>query len=188
VVWRAWILFQSNKTLRAFLFFSMIVDTALNLADCVWFEFKIGIELEGERTALDWLAVAICLCVNFLATVLIAWKAWAQHRTFTGSSLAKRSCHTGSIKIFLLLIESGAIYCGIQLLNLAIVIAASVSPRISQSFRFQLANAIIGAISLVAAPLYPITVFLLVQTNNSPVVETFHHTQNQAGTRNLETN
>ncbi|KAF9028618.1 hypothetical protein BDP27DRAFT_1350068 [Rhodocollybia butyracea] len=183
VVWRAWILFQNNKFWRKFLLFILAVDIILNLADCIWFEFKITIELEGQRTALDWIAIVINICVNFCATMMIGWKAWAHHRTLAGSFFEKRSCHAGSIKILLLWIESGAVYCFIQTLYLATNVIASVSPVISQSFRFQLANAIIGTISLISAPLYPITVFLLIQTNGSPIVETFHHTQNQVETQ-----
>ncbi|KAI0787299.1 hypothetical protein C8Q74DRAFT_1196513, partial [Fomes fomentarius] len=59
-----------------------------------------------------WAFAASCvsLCTNIIATLLIAYKAWA-HWKFVRSHLSTGSTRQRVEKVLLLLVESGALYC-----------------------------------------------------------------------------
>ncbi|KAJ3816870.1 hypothetical protein F5880DRAFT_1735014 [Lentinula raphanica] len=111
VVWRAWILLQHDNIRRLALGCLMVANTAVNIADCIWENVNLEVEIATNTSTLDWVSNMLSLLVNFCATSLIALKARSQHRMMHDASLHKK---THAQHILLLLVESGAIYCVIQ--------------------------------------------------------------------------
>ncbi|KAJ4488998.1 hypothetical protein C8J55DRAFT_506762 [Lentinula edodes] len=164
VVWRAWILFQDEKFWKISLAVLMIANIGVNVADCIWGNIELSVEI-ASSTTLDWLSSIISLTVNIFATFLIAFKAWNHHRFMAAVSIRKR---TRSESILLLLIESGAIYCGIQSVY-AVFILLDVYTVVD--IGFSQAMNVITAMSIVAAACYPIAVIILVHNENSLITE-----------------
>ncbi|GAW02623.1 hypothetical protein LENED_004288 [Lentinula edodes] len=149
VVWRAWILFRDGKFWKISLAALMIANIGVNVADCIWGNIELSVEI-ASSTTLDWLSSIISLIVNIFATILIAFKAWNYHRFMSAVSIRKR---TRSENILLLLIESGAIYCGIQSVY-GVFILLDVYTVVGTGF--SQAMDVITAMSIVAAACYPV--------------------------------
>ncbi|KAJ4488986.1 hypothetical protein C8J55DRAFT_506739 [Lentinula edodes] len=171
VVWRAWILFRDGKFWKVSLAALMIANIGINVADCIWGNIELSVEI-ASSTTLDWLSSIISLIVNIFATILIAFKAWNYHRFMSAVSIRKR---TRSENILLLLIESGAIYCGIQSVY-GVFILLDVYTVVDSGF--SQAMDVITAMSIVAAACYPVAVIILVHNENSLIteIETFQET------------
>jgi hypothetical protein len=84
-----------------------------------------------------------------------------------------------SVRLMLLLIESGAIFCFLQLLDMVVNILYATLPVEQATSKWNLSVAAINMIFSAASALYPVAVFILIHTNNSTVVETFHLTQSR---------
>ncbi|KAJ3984376.1 hypothetical protein F5890DRAFT_51177 [Lentinula detonsa] len=170
VAWRAWILFQHDRLWRCALVVLMVANIGVNIADCIWGDIELKVEVAGSTT-LDWLSSILSLVVNLLATLLIAFKAWKHHRFMTEALLRRR---TRAQSMLLLLVESGAIYCAIQSVY-AVFILLDVYTVVDVGFS-QAMN-IITAMSIVAAACYPVAVIILIHKDSSPIVEieTFDH-------------
>ncbi|ETW80411.1 hypothetical protein HETIRDRAFT_101569 [Heterobasidion irregulare TC 32-1] len=82
-------------------------------------------------------------------TSIIAWRAW-QHRKFIKSQLGEGTARTNAEKILSLLIESGAIYCCIWAVYLAIYYGLRTAMFIPQSILVQL------------VAIYPLTIIIIV--------------------------
>ncbi|KAJ4491000.1 hypothetical protein J3R30DRAFT_3694966 [Lentinula aciculospora] len=163
VVWTAWVMFQYDKLWRLALVVLMIANIGVNIADCIWGDIELNIEV-ASFTTLDWLSSIISLAVNIFATLLIAFKAWNHHRFMTTLFLRKR---TRAQNILLLLVESGAMYCAIQSVY-AVFILLDVYTVVDVGFS-QAMN-IITAMSIVAAACYPVAVIILIRKDSSPIV------------------
>ncbi|KAJ3973015.1 hypothetical protein EV361DRAFT_867253 [Lentinula raphanica] len=75
VVWRAWILLQHDNIRRLALGCLMVANTAVNIADCIWENVNLEVEIATNTSTLDWVSNMLSLLVNFCATSLIALKA-----------------------------------------------------------------------------------------------------------------
>ncbi|KIK51271.1 hypothetical protein GYMLUDRAFT_50682 [Collybiopsis luxurians FD-317 M1] len=172
VTWRAWVLFQEIKLLKLLLAFLMVANIGINLADCIWEELEINIAFLNSAI-LDWLSLGISLFVNLFSTSLITWRAWDHYRIMARASIHRRSPVQN---VLLLLIESGAIFCAVQLADLPLTVL-NTNPEVT--FPTQLAFYTMNAITVVAETLYPVAVIILIHRNSSPVIETFHYTVSQ---------
>ncbi|KAF9063450.1 hypothetical protein BDP27DRAFT_1335124 [Rhodocollybia butyracea] len=130
VVWRAWILLSHNRFWQSVLVLLTVINIIINVVDCIadafFLIFSEGYNpnsppakldlmqnlIENHSGVLDLISVLTSLLVNAVATSLIGWKAWTHHKSMRKAAIYKRA---HSIKILLLLIESGAIFCAIQL-------------------------------------------------------------------------
>ncbi|KAF5374045.1 hypothetical protein D9757_010053 [Collybiopsis confluens] len=165
VVWRAWVLFQSSKSLKFALAFLMFANIGVNVADCIWGDLEVKIETSGT-SVLDWLSGIVSLAVNMFATGLISWMGWRHRRMKTNAAIHKRS---RAENILLLLIESGAVYCAVQLIYSVFVLLQTywyTSPSTALH--------IITSVGIISSAWYPVAVIILVNEGSSPVVETFH--------------
>ncbi|KAJ3770908.1 hypothetical protein FB446DRAFT_129463 [Lentinula raphanica] len=179
VAWRAWILFQQEKFWRLALVALMVANIGVNIADCIWGDIELQVEVVGSTT-LDWLSSTLSLAVNLCATFLIALKAWNHHRFLTDAFLHKK---TRAQRVLLLLVESGAVYCAIQSVY-EIFILLDIYTVVDTGFS-QAMN-VITAMSIVVAACYPIAVIILIHKDISPIVEletaTFNRTKVNFGT------
>ncbi|KAE9404919.1 hypothetical protein BT96DRAFT_916580 [Gymnopus androsaceus JB14] len=178
VSWRAWVLFTNNKLMRFILAVLMGVNIGINVADSI--EDSIVQAALGNAAGpilLDWVAPGISLAVNIFATLSIGWKACSHYRFMKEASIHRRS---HAIKVLLLLIESGTIFCIIQSLYIALVTFSGDSGLQLQEL-YHAVNIIFFGI---AVPWYPVAVIILVLSNNSPVAEvaSFHLSVTQPGT------
>jgi len=180
VVWRAWILFQDDKLWKLLLAVLMFANIAINIADCIWDNIEVTIEVSSS-TILDWLSGLISLAVNIIATLLIAWKAWTHHSTMVDALVHRR---TRVVNILLLLVESGAVYCGIQSVYVVFILLDTYT---AVDLGFSQAMEIITAMSIVVAAFYPISVIILIRTGSSAIVETYYHHETKAGSGSRET-
>ncbi|KAF9064675.1 hypothetical protein BDP27DRAFT_1405225 [Rhodocollybia butyracea] len=154
VVWRACSLFQQDRFWRLVLVVLMIANIGINVADCIWSDLHPNFQYKA--TILDWLSLVLSLVVNMVATILFACKAWKHHWYIAGLIGGLTHKVTRAENILNLLIESGAIFCAIQCINIIItvldaynVIASSWPPEIIQ------------AIAAVAFAWYPVAVIIL---------------------------
>ncbi|KAF9070246.1 hypothetical protein BDP27DRAFT_1420128 [Rhodocollybia butyracea] len=167
--WRAWVLLPHDKMWRLALAAVMICNIGLNLADSIFDIFVIDTEISGVFVVLDWLSIAFSLLVNMLATTLIGWKAWAHYRTMGDTSTWRNSRVT---KLLLLFIESGALFLVIQLFALV----GELGNMLDTTGAFILVAEVASAFLNIFSVLYPIGIVILIHSDKSPVVETFHYT------------
>ncbi|KIK54863.1 hypothetical protein GYMLUDRAFT_249207 [Collybiopsis luxurians FD-317 M1] len=175
VAWRAWILSQKSRFWKVLLAGMTICNTVLNIADCIWANVTLHEMLSLQFGPLDWLSLTFSLAINLISTLLISWKAWKHYSNLSGSSYTANR----TLKLLLLLVESGGIFCLLQLANLIFDIF-DTSPVISAEFSFNIASLVFNNTLIGFSALYPIAVFLLIQSNTSPVIETFHSSQSPA--------
>ncbi|KIK53005.1 hypothetical protein GYMLUDRAFT_250717 [Collybiopsis luxurians FD-317 M1] len=182
VAWRAWKLFQHEKLWKIVLLSLLLANVGINIADCIWNEIDIVQESTGigQRSTLDWLSPTMSLAINLCATLMITWKTWNHHRMMADSS----HIQSRAINILLVLIESGVIFCLIQVvyLSLNVVDMDTSDGTAASSLTFQLALEAVTGLQIIAAPLYPLAVFILIGIESSPVMETIHLTQESNGT------
>ncbi|KIK51366.1 hypothetical protein GYMLUDRAFT_50601 [Collybiopsis luxurians FD-317 M1] len=176
VVWRAWVLFQQERLWKIALVLSMIVNIGIQLADCILDDININVFTSNSSTILDWLSLVVSLVVNMLATGLISWKAWNHYHSMKAAAVYRK---TRALNILLLLIESGAIYCTLQVLYTVVTLLNTYGPA-NNSVLF-LAYQIIGVIFDLVSAWYPIAVVILINMRDSAVVETFHIHQTMEG-------
>ncbi|KAF5392360.1 hypothetical protein D9757_001589 [Collybiopsis confluens] len=170
VAWRAYVLLQHARIWRMILCILALANIALNIVDCVIDDLEITRVFAGDFSVLDWLSTVLSLSVNLFATSMIAWKAWNYHKIRSAASIRQKS---RALRIMLLLIESGAIFCVVQAVYFPFQLIGIQATAIS-SYSFRVANLAVGSVWTSASALYPITVFILIQTHNSPVAETVH--------------
>ncbi|KAE9383120.1 hypothetical protein BT96DRAFT_928974 [Gymnopus androsaceus JB14] len=171
VTWRAWVLFQDKKLWRFGLAFFMIANIGINIADCIWADVEATVE-NTSITILDSLSSMISLFINIFATLLIAWRAWNHHRILKQASIQHR---TPVQSILLLLIESGAMFCAVQV-SLGVVLLLETY-TIGRDFTLLMGGNVMISVSAIASALYPVAVIILVSKDKSPIIETLNYTQ-----------
>ncbi|KIK57917.1 hypothetical protein GYMLUDRAFT_45729 [Collybiopsis luxurians FD-317 M1] len=122
----------------------------------------------GDWLILDWSSTLLSLVVNIFATGLIARKAWNHHHIVTEAAFRKR---TRAQNILLLLIESGTIYCVIQLAYTASTLCTIYADL---TFGALQVLTIVNDIFIVTVACYPVAVIILINKDQSPVLETLH--------------
>ncbi|KIK65156.1 hypothetical protein GYMLUDRAFT_39553 [Collybiopsis luxurians FD-317 M1] len=171
VVWRAWVFFQRACFPKFTLAFLTTVNMGINIANCILVNLEVTRVLPPGVKVMGWLSGLISLIVNIFATGLIAWKAWNHHRIMLEVGFYKRSRVQN---ILLLLIESGAIYCAIQM---AYTVTLLINTHTAADSGFSNIFYLISGIGCVSIAWYPVAVIILINQDSSPVIETFHVTQ-----------
>ncbi|KAF9063179.1 hypothetical protein BDP27DRAFT_1451391 [Rhodocollybia butyracea] len=184
VAWRAWVIWDRDKhtprVLAALMVANVGEETQVYYPDLVYLNtqrrFKgtniAGCALNssmrtdetGPASTLAWVSNALSLVVNALSTGLIGISAW-QHYQLLKS--ATRGGRTHVQKMLLLLTESGAIFCVIQLLYVILQVqdVNAPSPRSLVTYFFN----VIAAILTIFSALYPVCVFVILRTGYSTV-------------------
>ncbi|KAF5346140.1 hypothetical protein D9758_009981 [Tetrapyrgos nigripes] len=111
VVWRAWVLYSQNMTVRASLAFCMIGSFVATIIDVV-ISIREVPRTHEEREGLGTLGFFLpLLATNLVATSLVAYRVW-QHRAWW-SELASATRISGasmSEKILVIILESGILF------------------------------------------------------------------------------
>lgn len=112
VVWRAWIIWDRNLFVRIALGVSLLgtAVTSVILAVFNVLSYEKGKGANYSRTEVNLLGTFGLLFTNFGCTALIAIKAW-QYRRSIKASLYSGDTRTRVENVFILLVESGALYC-----------------------------------------------------------------------------
>ncbi|KIK61447.1 hypothetical protein GYMLUDRAFT_243623 [Collybiopsis luxurians FD-317 M1] len=165
VVWRAWVLLQDNKIWRWVLIILMVTNILVSIADCIWDVIEAQLVLKAFPT-LDWLSNGISIVINFVATGLIAWKARAHYEMMKESSIQRKS-HV--MKILLLFIESGGVFCAVQVLSLILSLIISYDAVDTLSLPYSEAYYAISSLSFVLYAWYPPGIIMLIHAKKSPV-------------------
>ncbi|KAF5353847.1 hypothetical protein D9758_010557 [Tetrapyrgos nigripes] len=162
VVWRAWVLFPRNLTVRIVLTLCMIGSTVGILVDAGRGAVRIlgdpGTTNTGQApgSPAEGLIMTLPLFItNAIATLLIGYKAHI-HRQDMGRNLA--SCSSSVIKVqkvLLLLVESGVAYC-------ILWICYSVTSFLNGAVKSTASYEILGVAMPLLSGLYPIVVILIV--------------------------
>ncbi|KAI0754092.1 hypothetical protein C8Q80DRAFT_345519 [Daedaleopsis nitida] len=126
VWWRAWVIWQGNRIVRALCIILLICTFALGVADTsqsctqahgfsaalaaanTGLTFPVGTLFQGDATGIA--TCVLSLVTNFAATAVIGYKAW-QHRRLIAKHLRLRSRRSQVERVLALIVESGVIYC-----------------------------------------------------------------------------
>ncbi|KIK61396.1 hypothetical protein GYMLUDRAFT_243574 [Collybiopsis luxurians FD-317 M1] len=174
VVWRAWVLFRS-KMWKGLLAIVMGANIVINIADCIYDNIQSSDQATAVSTGtnnVDAISIGISLGTNILAMVMIVVKARIHFRFLRQASSASWR-QSRPLNMMLLLIECGAVFCAFQLLA---VIAFGLN-TLPGGFGFVTFVTVAEYLFNLVSALYPVAVFILIHTDNSPVNQTFHSTQ-----------
>ncbi|EIM82748.1 uncharacterized protein STEHIDRAFT_160376 [Stereum hirsutum FP-91666 SS1] len=132
VIWRAWLLCgpKARRWIWAISVLTLVAESVLAVYKPAvdphyWTQFFAGITIEGatqansftDGTYLRPLYAAYCLTLltNVWPTMIIGYKAWTHQKLIAGTSVEHGS---RALRILVLLVESGAIYCVIWAIHL----------------------------------------------------------------------
>ncbi|KIK58758.1 hypothetical protein GYMLUDRAFT_262333 [Collybiopsis luxurians FD-317 M1] len=117
VIWRAWVLLPNSRLWKILLTILMIANMGLLITGCVEDDIDTQEVLQGGSASFDWISLIVSCVINMLVTLFILWKWWVYQKAMKALSFrGNSSVH----KILLLLIESGGIFCAVQLLSVII--------------------------------------------------------------------
>ncbi|THU78316.1 hypothetical protein K435DRAFT_876759 [Dendrothele bispora CBS 962.96] len=159
VVWRAWVLFPQSPAVKTGLSICLIGSFVGAFVDAGLIAKRLMIDLSDLGKATDALILVVPLCfTNFIATVLIGYKAWC-HRQDIQNNLELTHRPLSKVqKILKLLVESSILY-------LAIWIGYGVA-QLSDS-GIELASQIYATIMPEITAVYPLFVILVVARENA---------------------
>ncbi|KAE9390118.1 hypothetical protein BT96DRAFT_980408 [Gymnopus androsaceus JB14] len=169
VVWRAWIIGGGHKVFKYIMALLMAANIGANLADAILDDTSTL----GGPLALDYVSSFVSLAVNLLGTGIIGFTAWQHKKSINQASTTGRTKKSSIEIILLFLLQSGAAFCAIQLVYAVVQIlpASSASDLLLVTVMTAICNG--------AAVLYPLAVFIMVNTIDTPFVETFYDTKAQ---------
>ncbi|EEB92435.1 hypothetical protein MPER_09054 [Moniliophthora perniciosa FA553] len=191
VLWRAWVLcgLESKRLLRISLFF--LVWCTLTVTCTI--ALRLSLELtSSEAPKFKTLTRAIDVCqvgnqiasfsTNFIATLIIALKAWRYRRMVLPELWAVgKKKGTGGERVLVLLVESGLFYC---VSGVVVLVASLIRLRVGTL------GTIYTPVHVQIAGIYPIIVVLLVNQGKSLDQTVFCDTTvdaPQAPTQDVET-
>ncbi|KAE9383646.1 hypothetical protein BT96DRAFT_929672, partial [Gymnopus androsaceus JB14] len=112
VVWVAWVIWPRNRGFHCVLAILMLVDIGLSFAIAIPSSENTLVVLKATTNTLDWVKMLCSFLVNVIATLAIGYQGWKHHQSMQIISFPNQ--RTQVVAIFLLLVESGAIFGFIQ--------------------------------------------------------------------------
>ncbi|KAE9400310.1 hypothetical protein BT96DRAFT_653136 [Gymnopus androsaceus JB14] len=170
VIWRACAVWPHKKILSYGLITFMVSNIAVNVANCI----AQDIHLDSTTVIiLESAAILISFGVNLTATSAIGAKIWFHHRATRFLYSNRKQKHSPTIRILLLLIESGVLFCIAQLWLAVFQVFFTQKPATFSAFTqtFLIVNEFWNGI----LPIYPVAVLILLNLNRLPLEETIHH-------------
>jgi len=169
VVWRAWVLFPEKQWVMVGPLFALLATVAIIVTNLVVTMLDVTGSLNAGKgslvSKLDVSIIALSMATNLLATLLITYKLW-DHRKFIGNlGLQKRRSPVQNILI--VLVESGVIYCGLQLASLLL----SLLP-VAQDSASDYASQVCHAFYTQLSAMYPALIVVIVNQHRS-IVDTY---------------
>ncbi|GLB35702.1 hypothetical protein LshimejAT787_0212670 [Lyophyllum shimeji] len=176
VIWRTWVLFPDQPWARLVpcaLFVGTVCSAlAYQVIDLV--VPSIASDAVAERLSnidvqLYGASIGLSLASNAVSTLLIFYRLWGHLRYSRKVGLRRMSTSPVS-RVMLILVESGVVYCAIQVANLLLFLlpADPYSPR-------DVANNSLGQSATAVTAMYPAIIVVLV-TRQRSMVETFGFT------------
>ncbi|KAF8064093.1 hypothetical protein FPV67DRAFT_1503500 [Lyophyllum atratum] len=169
VIWRAWVLFPEEWWMMVIPVALLVASIASGLAYVALMSSVATFVAVSNREPVPAMKLvtanmALSLATNVAATVLIAYKLWS-HRKIVGVN--KHGSLSAVQKILVMLIESGIIYCGVQLARLILY----CSPGTLLSTRYFVSEVAVD-LATVATGIYPTLVIMFVNQQRT-IVECF---------------
>ncbi|KAF8063154.1 hypothetical protein FPV67DRAFT_230920 [Lyophyllum atratum] len=161
VVWRAWAVFPYQRWLMLGPLALLLGTSASGFAHLVLTSSDnvLAAEQFGRQAIAQNLFnafLALSLATNALATFLMAYKLWTHRKSLRRLGLRQKTSPAQTVLI--LLTESGAIYCGLQLINLVM----EFLPNASLSSTTDYVNSVILGIYISFTAMYPTMIAVLV--------------------------
>ncbi|KAJ3745331.1 hypothetical protein DFH05DRAFT_1006065 [Lentinula detonsa] len=162
VAWRTCNIWTKPKILRYLLAMLMAGNIVANIVDVV---IDAVTDAANREITMDYVATSFSFAVNLLCTSLIFLKAWSYFQNFRVRPLDAGQSHsyTDLKRILTLLIESGIIFCSIQLISILV----QIFTYHQETYALRIWNLALGMTRNAAAVLYPLAVFLIVNLNLS---------------------
>ncbi|KIK53711.1 hypothetical protein GYMLUDRAFT_926557 [Collybiopsis luxurians FD-317 M1] len=187
-MWRAWVMWQNNNYVRGMLMLLFVGNFVTQVCDEIFDHLTLAGTLEHEPSFFtihwDLASAVVSLAVNLSTTALIGYKAWEYRNQFRTLGLGHHKL-TISQQVLLLWIESGVIFCALQILWVAFQFLDTQSTSVTV---FNVIAVIVVQILFAAGGLYPIAVFIMVNLKMSMVEEITFNTANsmQANTQRVD--
>jgi len=163
IVWRAWAIWVEKSNIKCSLFILLLLDIGVTIADIITdAEFDTNPNTRPIPTeTLDWVGIVLSLTVNIVATLLIAYRAWAHHRSIQTFAPNRK---TQVEMILFLVVESGAIFGVVQIFSIVFqaldVHATPLSP-------IDTASTFVQGLYAYSAAINPVALIILVQTGST---------------------
>ncbi|KAL1702532.1 hypothetical protein EV121DRAFT_293222 [Schizophyllum commune] len=178
VVWRAWILWPSNKAVKVALIVSVVSTIAGNFSEFAYSYSKYKaaaytahFPVERDNYIRVFLFILPVVWTNILVTVLIAFKV-REYRIEIKSYLG-RTTKTRVERFLVLLVESGCVYSAIWLAYFAISLADSsglIPASDLPGFGSWDIWAVFAAVMPMTAGVYPTIVIIISTVQSSPTI------------------
>ncbi|KAF9062615.1 hypothetical protein BDP27DRAFT_1336419 [Rhodocollybia butyracea] len=163
IAWRASAVWVGNQAVNWILVVFLLADIAVSVVDII-VDSRSDLSANSNSNSivtLDGIVFVVSLSVNLAATCLIGFRAWTYRNSMRAISIRRKKSRVEGI--FLLLVESGAIYALLQIINIIIreldVKEANLSP-------IGYAGESVEQLNIYAAALNPVVIFILVQTQD----------------------
>ncbi|KAE9395568.1 hypothetical protein BT96DRAFT_922766 [Gymnopus androsaceus JB14] len=169
VAWRAWVIWPGSKIIQYTLITLMFGNIVLNLAGNIFQNVQMDFVTSNS---LSMVAIFISLGVNITATAMIGLKIWYHHRTTRILHWSKKRTFSPAGRILLLLVESGALFCIVQLITAILNILNNYTALLSS---LQFAYLILIQFFLGLTSIYPMVIMILISLDQSALDETFQH-------------
>ncbi|KAE9410065.1 hypothetical protein BT96DRAFT_1012321 [Gymnopus androsaceus JB14] len=166
VTWRAWSIWADNRLVKGCLIILAVANFVINIIDCIFDD--IALKSFWATSSWDTAAAFISASLNLVATLFIAYKAWEHHR-LVKIWIDHRRTNVENILIFF--VESGSIYCLLQMVySILILLTANSPPEITPII---IARSIVIEFFTAASALYPLSVIIIVNLEWSPLDNSF---------------
>ncbi|KIK56420.1 hypothetical protein GYMLUDRAFT_76152 [Collybiopsis luxurians FD-317 M1] len=173
VCWRAHVIWNGPKYVKHVLTILMIVNAVLDIADAIMDDVTTA-----EFVVLDSVSSFVSFGVNLLATFMITVTAWKFYWSIRDLRYARTGINLR--KLLLFLIESGSIFCVIQL-----VYALIQLPSLESTPALTLAIYLIGCLCNISAVLYPLAVIAFIDVLNSSMTDPSYLSETIANTKTV---
>ncbi|KAE9389235.1 hypothetical protein BT96DRAFT_1003418 [Gymnopus androsaceus JB14] len=162
VLWRAWSIWDVRSKCKRFWLGSvtillMVGNIGIHIADASIDNIGL-VSLSSGAALLDWLSLVVSLIVNIFATFLIGLKAWHLSQEF--KNIHHPTGYFQIKKILLILVESGLVFCLIQVL-FAVFNGVDVGNENLLSAT-SLVYSMIIAVANGCAALYPVALIIII--------------------------
>ncbi|KAE9407594.1 hypothetical protein BT96DRAFT_107979 [Gymnopus androsaceus JB14] len=169
VSWRAKVVWSGAKLVQCGLLLVLVAAIGVNLTDSIFGNLNIN-TLGNSATNLDFASLFVSFAVNWTATLMVTVKFW-KHRQAV-KFLYKNPSQSQSLTILLALVESGIIFCLVQLFYAIWTVIDFFSVEnspVDMTYRVidRMFNAVVA--------LYPMVVIILVNVKKLPLEETFYY-------------
>ncbi|KAG6828070.1 hypothetical protein H0H92_009372 [Tricholoma furcatifolium] len=169
VVWRAWVLFPDQLYFMILPVMMVLGTTAVSIT---YVSSYVSSSFSGQiNSRLFGASIILSMATNVIATLLIVYKLWS-HRKFVNKTLGASRRHSPAQKVLDILVESGLIYCALQIVTLTLDSLPS-APIMGTPYAYAV-QVFLCSYTVISA-MYPTIVILLVNTQRS-FVDTYAFT------------